>query len=69
MIGGTTYEEAKTIAQINQQQSAASSNGGLSSAGARLLLGGTCVHNSTSCVFRFPYISYSIYSLPIDTSK
>ncbi|KAJ3901024.1 Sec1 family-domain-containing protein [Lentinula edodes] len=48
MIGGTTYEEAKTIAQINQQQSAASSNGGLSSAGARLLLGGTCVHNSTS---------------------
>ncbi|GAW00131.1 vacuolar protein sorting-associated protein 45 [Lentinula edodes] len=48
MIGGTTYEEAKTIAQINQQQSAASSNGGISSAGARLLLGGTCVHNSTS---------------------
>ncbi|KAJ4491534.1 Sec1 family-domain-containing protein [Lentinula edodes] len=48
MIGGTTYEEAKTIAQINQQQSAASSNGGLSSAGARILLGGTCVHNSTS---------------------
>ncbi|KAJ3893754.1 Sec1 family-domain-containing protein [Lentinula edodes] len=48
MIGGTTYEEAKYIAQINQQQSAASSNGGLASAGARLLLGGTCVHNSTS---------------------
>ncbi|KAJ3865281.1 Sec1 family-domain-containing protein [Lentinula novae-zelandiae] len=48
MIGGTTYEEAKSVAQINQQQSAASSNGGLSSAGARLLLGGTCVHNSTS---------------------
>ncbi|KAJ3932518.1 MAG: Sec1 family-domain-containing protein [Lentinula lateritia] len=48
MIGGTTYEEAKSVAQINQQQSAVSSNGGLSSAGARLLLGGTCVHNSTS---------------------
>ncbi|KAJ4472397.1 Sec1 family-domain-containing protein [Lentinula lateritia] len=48
MIGGTTYEEAKSVAQINQQQSAVSSNGGPSSAGARLLLGGTCVHNSTS---------------------
>ncbi|KAJ3747117.1 Sec1 family-domain-containing protein [Lentinula detonsa] len=48
MIGGTTYEEAKTVSQINQQQSANSSTGGISSAGTRLLLGGTCVHNSTS---------------------
>ncbi|KAJ3834993.1 Sec1 family-domain-containing protein [Lentinula raphanica] len=49
MIGGTTYEEAKTVAQINQQQSATLSTGtGVSGAGTRLLLGGTCVHNSTS---------------------
>ncbi|KAJ4481995.1 Sec1 family-domain-containing protein [Lentinula aciculospora] len=48
MIGGTTYEEAKTVAQINQQQTATSTTGGLASAGTRLLLGGTCVHNSTS---------------------
>ncbi|KAJ3981918.1 Sec1-like protein [Lentinula detonsa] len=47
-IGGTTYEEAKTVSQINQQQSANSSTGGITSAGTRLLLGGTCVHNSRS---------------------
>ncbi|KIK57207.1 hypothetical protein GYMLUDRAFT_98832 [Collybiopsis luxurians FD-317 M1] len=48
MIGGTTYEEAKTIAQLNQQQSASSGGAASSSPGTRLLLGGTCVHNSAS---------------------
>ncbi|KAH9980329.1 Sec1-like protein [Lactifluus volemus] len=42
VIGGTTYEEARTVALLNQEP--ASSNTG----GARLLLGGTCVHNSAS---------------------
>ncbi|KIM89158.1 hypothetical protein PILCRDRAFT_2438 [Piloderma croceum F 1598] len=41
MIGGTTYEEARTITLLNQ-------DGGSMSAGTRLLLGGTCVHNSSS---------------------
>jgi Sec1 family len=41
MIGGTTYEEARTVALFNQDPAAAST-------GARLLLGGTCVHNSSS---------------------
>ncbi|KAG2757911.1 Sec1-like protein [Suillus brevipes Sb2] len=43
MIGGTTYEEARTIALLNQEA-------GNSSTGTRLLLGGTCVHNSSSYV-------------------
>ncbi|RUS23094.1 Sec1-like protein [Endogone sp. FLAS-F59071] len=37
IIGGTTYEEARYIAQLNA-----------STPGARFVLGGTCVHNSTS---------------------
>jgi hypothetical protein len=41
MIGGTTYEEARTITLLNQEA-------GGTSAGTRLLLGGTCVHNSSS---------------------
>lgn len=37
MIGGTTYEEAKMVAQVNA-----------SSPGVRVVLGGTCIHNSTT---------------------
>ncbi|KAI9742039.1 MAG: vacuolar protein sorting-associated protein 45 [Cirrosporium novae-zelandiae] len=37
MVGGTTYEEAKMIAQVNA-----------SSPGVRVVLGGTTVHNSTT---------------------
>lgn len=44
MIGGTTYEEARTITMLNQETAGAS-------AGTRLLLGGTCVHNSSTWVF------------------
>ena len=43
MIGGTTYAEARVVALLNQE----STQGGASSAGTRLLLGGTCVHNSS----------------------
>ncbi|KAH8989676.1 Sec1 family-domain-containing protein [Lactarius hatsudake] len=42
MIGGTTYEEARTVALLNHDSTAGSTGG------ARLLLGGTCVHNSSS---------------------
>ncbi|KAF2024432.1 vacuolar protein sorting-associated protein 45 [Setomelanomma holmii] len=37
MVGGTTYEEAKMVAQVNA-----------SSPGIRVVLGGTTLHNSTS---------------------
>ncbi|KIL67798.1 hypothetical protein M378DRAFT_121901 [Amanita muscaria Koide BX008] len=44
MIGGMTYEEAKVVAQLNQEQA-------VFSAGANtILLGGTCVHNSSSYI-------------------
>ncbi|KAG9296244.1 hypothetical protein G9A89_014836 [Geosiphon pyriformis] len=50
MVGGVTYEEARYVAQFNA-----------SATGVRAVLGGTCVHNSTSFLneiqdafFRFP---------------
>lgn len=42
MIGGTTYEEARAIGRLNQELSA---QGGVNA--TRVLLGGTCVHNSS----------------------
>lgn len=59
MIGGTTYEEARTITLLTQDPAAASNAGIPTAAGTRLLLGGTCVHNSSSYV-KFP----SVYLLP-----
>ena len=44
MVGGTTYEEAKAVAELN----AAGERGEGWSAGARLVLGGTGVQNSAS---------------------
>jgi len=43
IIGGTTYEEARAVALLNQDPT----SGG--AGGARLLLGGTCAHNSARC--------------------
>ncbi|KAF8627493.1 hypothetical protein AX17_006304 [Amanita inopinata Kibby_2008] len=48
MIGGVTYEEAKLVAQLNQDQAAGPSGGTSNFSGMRILLGGTCVHNSSS---------------------
>ncbi|PWZ01629.1 putative vacuolar protein sorting protein VpsB [Testicularia cyperi] len=60
IIGGATYEEARTVAVLNARhqrgnqaghQQAASSNaamGGTAGTGMRFLLGGTTVHNSRS---------------------
>ncbi|KAJ7695941.1 Sec1-like protein [Mycena rosella] len=50
MIGGTTYEEARTVTLFNQDPVGASNGGIPTAAGTRLLLGGTCVHNSSSYV-------------------
>ncbi|CDO69996.1 hypothetical protein BN946_scf184973.g6 [Trametes cinnabarina] len=44
MVGGTTYAEARVVALLNQE----SSFGNSAASGTRLLLGGTCVHNSSS---------------------
>lgn len=44
MIGGTTYAEARVVALLNQEST---SGGPSAAAGTRLLLGGTCVHNSS----------------------
>ncbi|GAA6034770.1 hypothetical protein JCM8097_001161 [Rhodosporidiobolus ruineniae] len=54
MIGGTTYEEAKTVAQLNAQFASGAGlqgsvgPGGQVGQGTRIVLGGTCVHNSKS---------------------
>jgi hypothetical protein len=53
IIGGTTYEEAKSISRINQQLASGAGIGGeklgvtaASLINTRIILGGTCVHNS-----------------------
>ncbi|KAF7795610.1 hypothetical protein EIP86_006775 [Pleurotus ostreatoroseus] len=46
VVGGTTYEEARAVALLNQE----STSSGSYAAGTRLLLGGTCIHNSSSFV-------------------
>ncbi|KAG0666933.1 vacuolar protein sorting-associated protein 45 [Rhodotorula mucilaginosa] len=54
IVGGTTYEEAKTVAQLNAQFAAGHNlAGSIGPAGpvspnTRIVLGGTCVHNSKS---------------------
>jgi hypothetical protein len=48
MIGGTTYEEAKVVAQLDQEQMATLGGANTGSSGMTVLLGGTCVHNSSS---------------------
>ncbi|KAJ1310095.1 hypothetical protein OPQ81_006842 [Rhizoctonia solani] len=45
MVGGTTYEEARAVALMNQDPALV---GSASSGATRILLGGTCVHNSSS---------------------
>lgn len=58
MIGGTTYEEARAVSLFNQDNTAAAS--GSMPTGTRLLLGGTCVHNSSTWVITL----YSPYRAP-----
>ncbi|KAG8944244.1 vacuolar protein sorting-associated protein 45 [Tulasnella sp. 424] len=43
MVGGTTYEEARAIARLNQELA-----GQAGGSATRVLLGGTCIHNSSS---------------------
>jgi len=52
IIGGATFEEARTVALLNEASSNASgaTGSGSTPAGLRLLLGGTCVHNSSRSV-------------------
>lgn len=45
MIGGTTYEEARVVALLNQELAGTNST---TNPGTRILLGGTSVHNSSS---------------------
>ena len=49
IIGGATFEEARTVALLNEASSNTSGATGSTStpAGLRLLLGGTCIHNSS----------------------
>ncbi|KAF8631676.1 hypothetical protein AX15_002262 [Amanita polypyramis BW_CC] len=72
IIGGTTYEEAKIVAQFNQEQATSSGGGAFSSYGVRVLLGGTCVHNSSSylemlksAAASFPL---SVYDPPLESA-
>ncbi|WRT66980.1 uncharacterized protein IL334_003945 [Kwoniella shivajii] len=66
MIGGTTYEEGRAVALLNQRLANDTAGG---PGGTRILLGGSMVHNSTSfldmvesCALHYPE---SIYSPPM----
>ncbi|WVW83283.1 hypothetical protein I302_105302 [Kwoniella bestiolae CBS 10118] len=65
MIGGTTYEEGRAVALLNQRLASDAAGG---PGGTRILLGGSMVHNSTSflemvesCAIHYPD---SIYAPP-----
>lgn len=51
MVGGTTYEEARAIARLNQELA-----GQAGGSATRVLLGGTCVHNSSRLVVQLSHI-------------
>ena len=55
MIGGTTYAEARAVTLLNQDPAAATNGALQGAAGTRVLLGGTCVHNSSSYVLFYRY--------------
>ncbi|KAK1924702.1 Sec1-like protein [Papiliotrema laurentii] len=66
MIGGTTYEEGRAVALLNQKLASDAAGG---PGGTRILLGGSTVHNSasfldmvTACAEHFPT---DIYGPPI----
>ncbi|KAI0300335.1 Sec1-like protein [Russula brevipes] len=67
IIGGTTYEEARTVALLNQEPTSGSTGG------ARLLLGGTCVHNSTSFLEMIDFAAHSfpaaVYEPPPESAS
>ncbi|KAL4249081.1 STXBP/unc-18/SEC1 family protein [Abortiporus biennis] len=46
VVGGTTFEEARAVALLNQE----TTTPGSLSYGTHILLGGTCIHNSSSYV-------------------
>ncbi|KAI9510581.1 Sec1 family-domain-containing protein [Russula earlei] len=67
VIGGTTYEEARAVALLNQEPTSGSTGG------ARLLLGGTCVHNSVSFLemtdFAAANFSPAVYEPPPESAS
>ncbi|KII90572.1 hypothetical protein PLICRDRAFT_106265 [Plicaturopsis crispa FD-325 SS-3] len=73
MIGGTTYEEARAVTMFNQDPAAASNGGIPSATGTRVLLGGTCVHNSSSFLEMVrsaaPSFPASVYDPPPESAS
>ena len=51
MLGGTTYEEGRAVALLNQKLANEAAGG---PGGTRILLGGSTVHNSTRYVYKLP---------------
>lgn len=48
MIGGATYEEARTVTLFNQDPASVMDGPGIQPGSVRVILGGTCIHNSSS---------------------
>jgi hypothetical protein len=58
MIGGTTYEESRHVELLNHELLSTTGNTH-GPTGTRVLLGGTCIHNSARFVFVTLYKPYS----------
>lgn len=54
MIGGATYEEARTVTLFNQDPGSVMEGAGINPGTVRVILGGTCIHNSSSYVTLLP---------------
>jgi hypothetical protein len=59
MIGGTTYGEARVVEEINANSSSVGDN--VNPSHARILLGGTCIHNSSSYLDMVRYSATSSF--------
>jgi vacuolar protein sorting-associated protein 45 len=51
VIGGATYEESRAISLLNQTTGSGTPGPAGTSTNVRLLLGGTCIHNSSRWVY------------------
>ncbi|TEB18404.1 Sec1-domain-containing protein [Coprinellus micaceus] len=73
MIGGATYEEARTVTLFNQDPAAVMDGPGIQPGSIRVILGGTCIHNSSSYIEMIraaaPNFPTSVYDPPPESSS
>ncbi|RXW22499.1 hypothetical protein EST38_g3391 [Candolleomyces aberdarensis] len=73
MIGGATYGEARTVTLFNQDPASVMDGPGISPGSVRVILGGTCVHRSSSYIemIRSAAVNFpaTVYDPPPESSS